>query len=528
MSLYQKYRAKKFSEILTQTHVKDVLQNSVKNGSFGHAYLFVGTRGTGKTSLARIFARALNCQNLDHVKETGEPCNECESCTFSLNSSHTDIIEMDAASNRGIDEVRNLKEAVDFLPSIGKYKVYIIDEAHMMTKEAFNALLKTIEEPPKHIVFIMCTTELFKVPPTIVSRSQVFELRNASIDEIVAKVTHILEHEGVDIDHEGKKLIAKLGKGSFRDTESILEKVIHSANEKKLDLDGVVSALGLSSVMLIDAVKRSVYEKNLKTLQATLQNELDEGSVTTFNYQLAESIYQDIVENLAENQIDAFKYEVFDFLASIDKELRNTTNPRLVYIAKLLNFLKNYSGSSMVMVSTPAVQMQAAPAQQTPQSGNVYTDDEPTPINPERMKKNPSELLRARMKRTGTDGAGDAASQSSEPSAPPQKYVSKIDFLNYMKEKNMFLFRFFSTHEFQIEKHRLIVDVERKLEKDLLLRTQTIDLISTFSAQHGVELKIEFGEPKIDMRRSEEKQVAEIQKTVADLSEDEIGKIFKA
>ncbi len=237
MSLYQKYRAINFEEVLTQSHVTDTLQAALKNSNHGHAYILVGTRGTGKTSIARIFARALNCINDKHVNENGEPCNQCESCILSLKSSNIDIIEMDAASNRGIDEVRNLKESVDYLPSNGKYKVYIIDEAHMMTKEAFNALLKTIEEPPKHVVFVMCTTEIFKLPPTILSRSQVFELKPASIVQIVSKIDKILQNEGAEIEEEGKRIIAKLGKGSYRDTESILEKVIINGSGKIISID---------------------------------------------------------------------------------------------------------------------------------------------------------------------------------------------------------------------------------------------------------------------------------------------------
>ncbi len=530
MSLYQKYRAKKFSEILTQGHVKSILQSSLKTNSFGHAYLFVGTRGTGKTSLARIFARALNCQNLDLLKETGEPCNECQSCILSLNGSHTDIIEMDAASNRGIDEVRSLKESVDFLPSIGKYKVYIIDEAHMMTKEAFNALLKTIEEPPKHIVFIMCTTELFKLPATIISRSQVFELRNASIDEIVAKIDVILKAEGADIDNDAKRMIAKLGKGSFRDTESILEKLIGSAKDKLLDLDGVVTALGLSSIMLIENVKKVLYTKDLKVLQSILENELDEGSISNFNHQLAESVYEDIVESLASNQVDAYKYEIFDFLASVDKELRNTTNPKLLYIAKLLNYVKNYSGPGYIVTASnhsPASQNQSSqPALSVPSSTNS-AEGEIDSITTERMKKNPSELLRERLKRTPQSGDGERNLPNSNSETSKSKVISKIDFLNFMKDKNSYLFRFFSSHEFQIGDDKIIVQAEKQMEKDLMMRTQTLDIINIFAEKFGTNLRLEIGDPKIDMRKKEEKVVAEIQKKVEDLGDDELENIFK-
>ncbi len=526
MSLYQKYRAKSFSEILTQKHVTEILQASIKTSSFGHAYLFVGTRGTGKTSLARIFARAINCQNVEFVSKNGEPCNECESCVQSLHGSSIDIIEMDAASNRGIDEVRSLKEAVDFLPSIGKYKVYIIDEAHMMTKEAFNALLKTIEEPPKHIVFIMCTTESFKLPATIVSRSQVFELKHATIEEIVQKIDRILISENVSIDDEGKKLIAKLGKGSFRDTESILEKVLSSNATDTITIEQVTEILGLSSALVLEKAKKSIYEKNLETLQDLLETDLDDGSINTFNTQIAESIYQDIVGGLTQqNNITAYNFELFDFFVSLDKDLRTSINPKLLYIAKVLNFVKNYSGSIAPVaiqqnVEIPAVEQYV---QQSETIETVKTEEE-LAREREALKRNPSAVLRQRSQQRPiqTNNAPEApvAQQASG------KFISKIDFLNYIKEKNSFLFRFFSHHEFQIIDGVLTVDVQKPMEQALLTRPQTIELINTFGKQSGVDLKVVFGSPKIDKRTTEEKAVQENKKTVADLSEQEIKDIF--
>jgi DNA polymerase III subunit gamma/tau len=484
--------------------------------------LFVGTRGTGKTSLARIFARAINCFNTDHVKEHGEPCNECESCQLSLKGSNIDIIEMDAASNRGIDEVRNLKESVDFLPSIGRYKVYIIDEAHMMTKEAFNALLKTIEEPPKHIVFMMCTTELFKVPATIASRSQVFELKHASIEEIVAKIDVILANEQTNIDEEGKKLIAKLGRGSFRDTESILEKVITSVSKEIMTLDDVIAILGMSSVLLIENTKNAIYKRELSEVQRILEHELDEGMIANFNYQLAESIYEDIISGLTgDKQADPFTYAVFEFLTSIDKDLRNTINPKLLYIAKILHFMKSSEApvvSQQVQISTSPAAVEQAPVVSVPAA--------PTPEELEKMQHNPSAMLR--MRKAATAAARPASSNQEAASDEPvrTKFVSKMDFLNFVKEKNSFLFRFFSHHEFQIKESSLVVEVKNQMERDLLMKPQTLDLIKSFGDQHGMNLKVEFGGVQVDKQSAEEQQVKQISKKVEDLDDGEIEEIF--
>jgi DNA polymerase III subunit gamma/tau len=525
MSLYQKYRAKTFSEVISQDHVKQVLQNSLIRGNYGHAYLFVGTRGAGKTSTARIFARALNCQDKKHLEKTGEPCNKCESCTLALSGSHPDIIEMDAASNRGIDEVRNLKESVDFMPSIGQVKVYIIDEVHMMTKEAFNALLKTLEEPPKHIIFLMATTELFKIPPTIISRSQVFELKFATIENIVQKIEFILKGENRKVDPEAQKLIAKLGKGSFRDTETILEKVLNSSESKEISLDEVTQILGLSQAVLIEDIKNLLYAKDLQSLQKTLQENLDEGVVQNFNYQVADEIYSDIVKSLESSTIESFNLELFNFLTSIDKDIRSTSSPKMLYIAKILNFIKDFNSSSVtVAVSVEKQSSQPEiPSSQAPR--NDVEEEAPKEIaNP----NNPASMLRARKSTINSNSSNNLAeSQSdSQKDTKSTKAISKMDFLEFLKAKNMFLYRFFVHKDFEISSGKIIIEVEKKMEQDLLRKTTTQKIISDFAESVGVELVIQIGEPKIDHRKTEEKKIEEVSKKVEDLSEGEIKEIF--
>ncbi|MFW5720159.1 MAG: DNA polymerase III subunit gamma/tau [Candidatus Dojkabacteria bacterium] len=518
MALYQKYRAKTFREVLTQGHVVDILRASVMNKTFGHAYLFVGTRGTGKTSLARIFARALNCSNEDHVKKTGEPCNECDNCKASLGGNHPDIIEMDAASNRGIEEVRNLRGAVDFLPNAGLYKVYIIDEAHMMTKEAFNALLKTIEEPPKHVLFILCTTEVYKIPPTILSRSQVFELKHASLDEIIAKIDTIIATEGVQISDEGKKLIARLGKGSFRDAESILEKVITSADARTttLELEDIVHILGLSSVMTIEKVKNALYGKQIEELITLLEQNIDDGGVGGFNYQLAGSVYEDIIADYKNGTNDATKSALFDFLATVERDIRSSSSPKLVYTARILHFLQE------IPVSAPA-------ATPVPSSSIAPKSAAATPVPPKKnYRNNPSAMLRQmKQKNTATTGSDEkAVEDQSDASTPFVKRVSKIDFLNFVKDRNTFLYRFFSHHEYEIKDGLLLVNPQKKMEKDLLSRPATQELVQAFGVENGTPLVIKFQEVEVDISCPEEQVIAQEKKKVEDLSEEEIKEIF--
>ncbi|MFY9462042.1 MAG: DNA polymerase III subunit gamma/tau [Candidatus Sungiibacteriota bacterium] len=225
--LYRKYRPKDFSEIVGQEHVVRPITNAIKLGKIAHAYLFSGPRGVGKTTIARLVAKAANCQD-----SSAKPCNKCEPCLAFNDGRSLDLIEIDAASNRGIDEIRELREAVRFSPAGGNKKTYIIDEVHMLTKEAFNALLKTLEEPPAHAIFVLATTELDKVPATIVSRTQHYDFRRPQVPEIVKRLKTVAAQENVNLDEQAAHTIAFVAEGSLRDAESILGKILAVEGEK--------------------------------------------------------------------------------------------------------------------------------------------------------------------------------------------------------------------------------------------------------------------------------------------------------
>jgi len=247
LTVYRKYRSKNFAEIIGQDHVVTVLKQAVKDGHLAHAFLFSGPRGTGKTSMARILAKAVNCLDL----QDGEPCNKCSNCKSINKGSFMDLIEIDAASNRGIDEIRDLKNNVGFLPVEGKFKVYIIDEVHMLTEPAFNALLKTLEEPPKQVLFVLATTEPQKLPLTIISRTQRFDFKLADNLSLQIKLKMILYKEEIECSDEALSLIIQAGQGSFRDAETVLEKVLSAIDrntEKSIDTNKVESILGLVNV----------------------------------------------------------------------------------------------------------------------------------------------------------------------------------------------------------------------------------------------------------------------------------------
>jgi len=257
-ALYRRWRSRTFEEVLGQEHVTRTLRNALLGGRIAHAYLFAGPRGTGKTTMARLLAKAVNC-----LSEGGEkPCNQCSICQAINEGRLLDLIEIDAASNRGIDEIRALREKVGFRPNEARYKVYVIDESHQLTNEAFNALLKTLEEPPPHVIFVLATTEPHKIPATILSRCQRFDFRRASLEDLRRKLHHICEAEGIAIEEAALELIARSAAGSFRDAESLLDQLA-SYGDDQITLAQVQAVLGTVSSQavrkLVDhLVKRDV------------------------------------------------------------------------------------------------------------------------------------------------------------------------------------------------------------------------------------------------------------------------------
>lgn len=332
-ALYRKFRPMSFTEMVGQEHITTTLKNQIMSGRVGHAYLFNGGRGTGKTSSAKILARAINCLN----PQNGEPCNECEICKGAINGSLTDIVEMDAASNNSVEDIRAIREEVNFLPTKAKYRVYIIDEVHMLSTGAFNALLKTLEEPPEHVKFILATTEPQKLPATILSRCQRFDFKRISNDNIIKRLKIVCEQSKIEITQGALNIIAVLSEGAMRDALSILERCIQDG-ENKIDEDKIKDLVGIPKTTFVYEIINAIIEYNVENALNGIDKVLNDGK--DLNNLLWEMIkyIKDILVIKSNGNLDMYNENE---LNQIKKLANNANQVRLLNLIYKLSELEN-------------------------------------------------------------------------------------------------------------------------------------------------------------------------------------------
>lgn len=347
-SLYLKYRPSRFEDLIGQDHIRTTLSNALKAGRTSHAYLFTGPRGTGKTSAARLLAKAINCTAL----EDGEPCNKCDICNEINEGRLIDLVEIDAASNRGIDEVRDLKEKINFAPTRARAKVYIIDEVHMMTKEAFNALLKTLEEPPEHSYFILATTEVHKIPATIISRCQRFDFRRLRDEYLVQKLSEIAAAEGVKIEENALGLIAKYVDGGMRDAIVLLDQL---ASDGEVTLGNVREILGVSDGSILEELFKALMLKNTNASFDILDRvHADGGDLRQFCTQFIDSLRQKMLIAVGSND----KEKTFELIDMIEKfqEAQENLKGSIPQLALEIAVVKIAGGQvSRIVETAPAI-----------------------------------------------------------------------------------------------------------------------------------------------------------------------------
>lgn len=361
LALYRKYRPQNFSEVVEQEHIVKTLINQIKFDKISHAYLFTGSRGTGKTSIAKIFARAINCTNLS---DDGSPCGVCDVCK-SLSGTSIDVLEIDAASNNGVDEIRDLREKVKYPPVVGKYKVYIIDEVHMLSISAFNALLKTLEEPPANTVFILATTEVHKLPATILSRCLRFDFKLVSLEGLTNHLKNILSKEGVKFEDSAVNVIARAGEGSVRDTLSIADRCVSFAGNE-LTYQKVVDVLGVSKRETLIKMTEMILNRDIGNALTEIDNVLSSGKsplvfsndlISYFRdllliYSLKEKareivVVKDDIYELMKSQATEEHYpeilKSIEILSGVEQELRFSAQPRIVLETAIIKIISESS-----------------------------------------------------------------------------------------------------------------------------------------------------------------------------------------
>lgn len=343
-ALYRKFRPLKFEDMVGQEHITKTLKNQIMAGRVGHAYLLNGGRGTGKTTTAKILARAVNCLN----PQNGEPCNECEICKATLAGSLTDIVEMDAASNNSVDDIRAIRDEVNFLPTLAKYRVYIIDEVHMLSAGAFNALLKTLEEPPAHVKFILATTEPQKLPATILSRCQRFDFKKISNEDISKRLKYVCDESKIEITKEALSIISVLAEGAMRDALSILERCLQEGNEK-IDEDLVKDLVGIPKLTFISKIVEAVIENDIEITIKTVEEIMAQGK--DLNNLLWELIKytKDILVWKTTGKLDIYSKEELKQISEISEKVSKEKLLKIIYtLSELENDMKWSSQKSVL------------------------------------------------------------------------------------------------------------------------------------------------------------------------------------
>ena len=454
LALYREFRPKTFEEVIGQNHITKTLINQVKNNNITHAYLFTGARGTGKTSCAKIFSKAINCLN----NKNGSPCGECENCK-ALSIVNTDVMEIDAASNNRVDEIRDLREMVKYPPVIGKKKVYIIDEVHMLTESAFNALLKTLEEPPEYVVFILATTEVHKLPATILSRCTRFDFRLLSVDELVGQLKKVFDARGISYDEESLYTIARQGEGSVRDSLSIADAVL-AYSEKNVNIEKTLEVLGLSSTKIITDIARSIGENDINGLFNNVQTAVSSGkNVTVLCRELTECfknlvlINQNICDfkvlDIMPSELDLYKDVAklftqetlkiaFEKLTRIELDLKYSLDPKNLILSTCLSVM-NLKSSPNVENTSPQIKSETNSQPASQQEIKVEISKVESVEPNKTILNSPQETNWTNMQKVDAESLNSVFNSTKQTST---NETGKVwgEVLLKIKEKNLFAF----------------------------------------------------------------------------------------
>ncbi len=476
MSFYRKYRPKKFKDLIGQDHIRDTLLFAFKRGQISHAYLFTGPRGTGKTSTARLIAKTLNCQKFD--RKTGEPCNICQSCKETMEGRSIDIIEIDAASNRGIEEIRELRENVKFAPTKSKYKVFIIDEVHMLTREAFNALLKTLEEPPEHAIFILATTEVHKVPATVISRTQRFDFARIKKDDLIKYLKKVAKSEKLEVAEEAYDLIAVIAEGGHRDAVSLLEQV--SVSGKKITLKKVRDILGITEKKEVFTFLEAIFNTNSEEGLKIAQNLFAGGkSMAQFNKEIIEVVRKILLYKATEKVLFDETKE------NVQKIIKLSKSINLVQTRKLLEIFIE-SGSLLKDVSYPIMPIEMAAIEASHLFGKEVPITNPkSQIPNSKQSQNSSDQTiekEERSKKPTNDSTDDLPPTTNELTILSSKQWNNVVALT-KKENNTLAALLRDARPIAVKNDQIVLGVKFQFHRDKISETKNIQLIEKFATE---------------------------------------------
>lgn len=493
LALYRKYRPINFEEVIDQNHITKTLTNQIKNDKIGHAYLFCGSRGTGKTSTAKIFARAINCLN----PQNGSPCNKCDVCK-AMTDTNMDILEIDAASNNGVDEVRDLREKIKYPPVLGKYKVYIIDEVHMLTTSAFNALLKTIEEPPAHAVFVLATTEVHKLPATVLSRCMRFDFKLVSTNAISDLIEKIFIENSINYDKKAVDVIARAGEGSVRDALSIADMVV-SFSDSNVTFESVMEVVGAVEKEKLASIVQSIMDGDVGNVLVKLDKILGEGKSSLVLSRELISYFRDLLVILTvpesarsmvlvtsdiyktmESQAKQDNYSIIvraiEKLSEIEQDLRYSVHPKIVLETGVLRAI-HYDDLEKRIKSLESTLNDSSFV--TNQTNNSIKENNQNPV----QKEYDSE--------TNKDKTTEVKKEFVEETEEQRKENRDLIFgelLRFLrKNSHMILYSICSDFEdVRIEGNKLIFSVDDNATLNILQTDANIKIFDEFFSKHGM------------------------------------------
>ncbi|MCI8999913.1 MAG: DNA polymerase III subunit gamma/tau [Clostridia bacterium] len=491
-SLYRKYRPTTFSEMVGQDHITKTLKNQVISGRIGHAYLFNGGRGTGKTSAAKILARAINCLN----PKDGEPCNECEICKAMLEGSLTDVVEMDAASNNSVEDIRAIRDEVNFLPTLAKNRVYIIDEVHMLSTGAFNALLKTLEEPPAHVKFILATTEPQKLPATILSRCQRFDFKRLLEEDIVKRLQIVCKQSQIDITEEALQVIAVLAEGAARDALSILERCSQE-KEGTIDVTQVKNLVGIPGVKVVSTIIKEMIQQNPEQALITLEEVLLDGKdLTNLLWEMIKYV-KDLLVYKTTQTLKIYNKEELKEIAEISKSISKEKLIEWIYgLSEIENNMK-WSTQKEIMLQTGLIKLstnvnydgmdelkkKVQELENTIKSGNIV-------VNSTQLNQTPKQETQAKVSAQKTVPKANIENLTSE------QYWPKV--IEQLKQTGKMVLYSNMINTKAKQKDDLTLEVIfpngiTKFGKDLLQRPENMqEIVRLVSMECGKEMRIKY------------------------------------